>query len=481
MIRIYIAIILFFLTGSVAGQIHLPAIISDNMILQQKADALLWGTASKNSRISISMGWNKHQYTTATDSEGNWKIKVPTPQAGGPYQIIFKTDKDSITIKNILIGEVWVCSGQSNMEMPLKGYRKQPVLNAEEIISDADNHPDIHVFRVPKVVSSVPLEDCEGKWYETNSTTAPDFSAVAYQYAKILNDKLHVPVGIIATYWGGTAIQSWMSEKNLSQFPEAWLSTRLDTITNPEKDPEKSPAILLNSMIMPVASYTIKGFIWYQGESNRFNPLFYRKLMPAMVKEWRGLWESGNLPFYYVQIAPYGYWDPKHEQFSAVLRESQLKAMKEIPNSGMVVSLDAGKEKFIHPPDKTIVSKRLSYWALGKTYHQEGISYAGPVFKKMKIRGGKAYLCFDNADRELVLKNGESENFEIAGSDRIFYKAKAKIINKNRIEVQSEKVKKPVAVRYAFKNWVIGDLYNKEGLPASSFRTDDWDNFKYKN
>lgn len=459
-----------FFINHASCQVKLPSLIGDNMVLQQKTSILLWGIASIESVVEISPSWTKIKYNSKVDTKGNWKIRIPTPSAGGPYQIIFNNKKENVTISNVYIGEVWLCSGQSNMEMPLKGFERQPVLNSDKIIADADTHPDIHVFRVPEVISHLPLNDCNGSWEVSNSKTSPDFSAVAYQYALDLNNRLHVPIGIITSYWGGTAIESWMSEKNLKQFPNVELSDQPDTLTNPNSDGERSAALLFNSMIFPLASYTIKGFTWYQGEANVEHPFLYEKLFPAMVKEWRSLWGEGNIPFYYVQIAPYGYYTPN----SALLREAQLKALKSIPNAGMVVTLDVGKEKHIHPPDKTTVSERLSFWALANVYRYRDITYQSPVLKKMNVKDNKAYLYFDFTGDSLSSHGNELVDFEIAGKDKVFYPAKAFIFNKKEIELQSEKVENPVAVRYAFKNWVIGHLYNEGGLPASSFRTDKW-------
>lgn len=457
-----------------AGHLSLPAVISDHMVLQQRTTAVLWGWAGKGGQVTIAPGWASRKYTVVADSTGKWKTGIPTPPAGGPYSVEFASKEMHIVVKDVFIGEVWVCSGQSNMEMPLKGYKQQPVLNAAAIIADAAQHPEIHVFQVPKVVAPVPLDDCTGSWKAADTATAPDFSAVAYQYAKLLHQKLGVPVGIIATYWGGTAIQSWMSEKTLAQFSEVWLTSRPDTIKDPERDPEHTPSILFNSMILPVCDYTVKGFVWYQGESNREHPLLYRRLLPAMVKEWRARWHGGRLPFYYVQIAPYGYADPQHKLLPTILRESQLLALQDISDAGMAVILDAGEEKYIHPPDKTVVSERLARWALAKTYHQKGIDCVSPVFRKMKIKGNQAYLYFDFVKDGLTAGNKPPANFEMAGSDHVFYPATAVIVQRDQVKVQCDAVPAPVAVRYGFKNWVKGELYNSAGLPVSSFRTDRW-------
>ncbi len=463
-------ILLAFAFVQANAQVRLPSLISDNMILQQKTNVSLWGIAEKESDIEISPSWTHEKYTSVADAAGKWEIKVPTPPAGGPYEVSISNAGQKITIKNVLIGEVWVCSGQSNMEMPLKGFERQPVLNSDKIIADAQNHPDIHLFNVPGSVSHLPMSDCAGSWKVSDTATSPDFSAVAYQYARVLNDKLHVPIGVITSYWGGTAIQSWMSEKNVKRFPEAELSARPDTLTNPNTDGERTAAILFNAMIYPLSKYTIKGFIWYQGEANVEHPALYKKLLPAMIEEWRSLWGLGTLPFYYVQIAPYGYYAPN----SALLREAQLQALPEIDNAGMAVTLDIGKERYIHPPDKTTVAERLSRWALAQEYHFDDSPFRSPVFRKMKIRKGRARLYFDFTGDSLSSRGQPLTAFEIAGADHVFHEANAVIVNKKEVEVHSAEVKKPVAVRYAFKNWVSGSLYNAGGLPASSFRTDDW-------
>jgi len=472
--KIIIILLVTFLSVSSYAKVKLPAIINNGMVLQQKAKAVLWGTAKPLTDVLINTGWDNKQYVVKSDATGNWRTKVSTPQAGGPYKIIFNDgDGEPVTLNDILIGEVWVCSGQSNMEMPMKGFNKQPIKDAAQIIADAQNHPDIRVFRVPKIVSAVPLNDCKGQWFITDSQTVKNFSAIAYQYAKFLHDKLNVPIGIVATYWGGTAIQSWMDEETLRKVSGVIIPGRLDTILDPEKKPEESPCILYNSMVKPIAGYTIKGFVWYQGESNRYNPALYEKLMPVMVNEWRTLWDQGKLPFYYVQIAPFGYSGPNN-YFSAFLREVQLKELSKIPNSGMIVTIDAGKQKFIHPPDKTIVSKRLATLSLDKTYHLPGIKYELALYQSAQFKNGHADLNFSHTAGGLILKDDSLKNFEIAGSDKVFYPANAVIINKNKVRVSADQVKQPVAVRYAFKNWVDGNLFNGNGQPVSSFRTDSW-------
>ena len=356
------------------------------------------------------------------------------------------------------------------MEMPVRGYRNQPVQNANDILADADN-PQIRFIKVNRASSATELDSCGGSWQVSDAQHAKDFSAVAYEYERYLQQKLKVPVGLVLSCWGGTKIETWMDKKMLAPFPDIRLPDSID----PKAGDNQPPTALFNGMIAPVAGYGIRGFIWYQGESNRGRgePERYQQLFPAMVAGWRERWHRGELPFYYVQIAPYGYNDSSQQ--GARVREAQLKALRNIPSCGMAVTLDIGKEKYIHPPAKTTVAKRLAYWALAKTYHREGLAYCGPLYASMITKGNKIIVKFDYAADGLSSNGKELENFEIAGADKIFHPAKANILYPDgTVEVWSDGVKEPVAVRYAFKNWVEGDLYNTEGLPASSFRTDDF-------
>lgn len=443
-----------------------PSIIGDNMILQRQSMAPLWGTATTNATVTIQTSWDKKIYKTKAGANGKWNISVSTPAAGGPFTISF-SDGQLITLKNILIGEVWLCSGQSNMEMPVKGFRNQPILNSNEIAANSEN-PNIRMFLLEKAISRTPLDTCKGSWTESNAATSRQFSAIGFQFAQMLQEKLKVPVGIIGTYWGGTPIQAWMDESSLKSFPEMKIPIPGDTA----RLSPNAPTSLYNAMINPVVGFGLKGFLWYQGESNVGIYPSYERMMQSMVGEWRKLWKNDSLTFYYVQIAPYTYGADTARR-SAYLRETQLKASSSIPNAGMAVAMDVGTQRGIHPPDKTTISKRLLYLALAKTYHKQGIVFSGPVYKSMKVDSSRINILFDFAENGLSSFGKELSNFEVAGADKIFYPAIAKITNSG-ITVQSDRVKEPVAVRYSFKDWVVGDLYNSEGLPASSFRTDDW-------
>ena len=447
-------------------KVGFPAIIGDNMVLQQQSNVPLWGTATNNAMVTVTTSWNKKIYKTKAGSNGKWNLSVSTPAAGGPFTISF-SDGQVSTLKNILIGEVWLCSGQSNMEMPVKGFKNQPILNSNDIAASAEN-PNIRMFILEKKVSRIPLDSCKGSWTVSDGATSKQFSAVGYQFAQMLQEKLKVPVGVIGTYWGGTPIQAWMDETSLKSFPEMKIPVPTDT----GRLTPNVPTSLYNGMINPVIGFGLKGFLWYQGEGNVGIYPSYERMMQSMVGEWRKLWKNDSLSFYYVQIAPYTYGADTARR-SAFLRETQLKASMSIANAGMAVAMDVGTQRGIHPPDKTTISKRLLYLALAKTYHKNGIAFSGPVYKSMKVDTSRVNIDFNFAENGLTSFGKDLSNFEVAGADKIFYPATARITNAG-VTVQSDRVKEPVAVRYAFKDWVIGDLYNNEGLPASSFRTDDW-------
>ncbi len=462
----FIPLVLCLLFGNIIilkAQVSLPAILSSGMVLQQQSDVALWGKAKANAKLTVLTSWDQKLYSVNSAKDGTWKLSVSTPKAGGPYKITFN-DGVKLVLEDVFIGEVWLCSGQSNMEMPVKGFGNQPVLNANDLLMDAEE-PGVRLFRVEKKLSRTPQTRLDAKWETTTAATVKEFSAVGYQFARMLQQKLKVPVGIIQSAYGGTAIEAWMNTKSLTDFKDFKVPADTAKITKDE------PYVLFNAMINPIIGYHIKGVIWYQGENNRINPLTYDKKMEVMVRLWRTLWNCGEWPFYYVQIAPNVYKDSK--ELVPLLYEAQAKAMNLIPNSGMVVSVDAGSQTTIHPPDKTIISKRLAYWALGKTYGKTGLAFMGPVYKSVKIADGKAILSFDEIANGLTTYDKPLISFEIAGADRVFHPAQANIVRRT-VVVYSDEVKDPVAVRYAFKDSAAGNLYNVEGLPAAPFRTDTW-------
>jgi sialate O-acetylesterase len=470
--RVITGILLLVMLASqltVNAAIKLPALIGNNMVLQQKADIKVWGWADAGEKITIEAGWLQVPAKAIASPDGTWQTTLKTPSAGGPYNIVITGRDYSITIGNVMIGEVWVCSGQSNMDFTMRGlggWKNYKPEVAAEVASGM--YSGVRMFTVQKDTSAVMLNECKGNWLTADTTTVNDFSATAWFYGEYLNKQLGVPIGLISTAWGGTPAEVWTPVESIRAEPDLgfYLNHYNGSIWWPG-----TPGVLFNAMIHPLLNYTIKGAIWYQGESNRNDAKLYPELMKTMITSWRKAWGVGDFPFYYVQIAPYAY----QELYSgALLREAQLKCLS-IPNTGMAVTMDiAGDVTDIHPKNKLDVGKRLALWALDKTYGKSETSYSGPIYKEMKMEGNKIMLLFANADRGLKLSDTKSNNFTIAGADRIFYPATV-IIKGNSLLVSSPKVKQPQAVRYAFTNTSIATLFNGEGLPAASFRTDNWD------
>lgn len=449
------------------ANVKLPAVFANGMVLQRENNVAIWGLSSANQQVEITTSWDKKKYTANSNQNGDWRLKVATPKAGGPYEMTISDEQSKITLSNILIGEVWLASGQSNMAMALRGISaKEPVLHGDSIIAAANNN-QIRFYIAPQTSWAQPMQEYrKTNWNTATPTAARNFSAVAYTFASELQKKLNVPVGIIQVAWGGTLIQSWMSAKSLEEFPSVKVSTKKDEAF----EDKNTPSGLFNGMINPLVGFGIKGVIWYQGEQNVRTAELYAKLFHEMVKDWRNLW-GNNFAFYYAQIAP---WDYKSLNYKApFLREVQLNSLKELPNAGMAILTDLGLENTIHPPDKQTVGQRLSYLALNKTYGQTKIKANGPEFHQLTIKGNQLFLEFKNGEG-LYLSDPKTDNFEIAGADKVFYTAKA-TISKNNITLTSPQVNEPVAARYAYKGWVNGNLYNKYGLPASSFRTDNWE------
>lgn len=646
--------------------IEIPEIFSDNMILQQNSSAPFWGKAVPNSKVTIKGSWGK-AVTGTVGADSLFQLSLKTPSAGGPFKVQIVIGKSKLSYKNVLVGEVWLCSGQSNMEMPLKGWMpNNPIEHSTEAIASAKN-PNIRFFTVTRSVSDSPKFNCVGKWTESTSETAAEFSATAYFFGIKLYNELKIPIGLINSSWGGTPIEAWISshylsemteykpildnisvssaavkerEKWLSKFPilelksvenkweglnfqdeecsqsnfddskwksmvlpvgwentevksfdgviwfrkkikipVSWIGKELVLELGPiddmdvtfvngqkvgtnEKDglwqldrvypiqkefvtdsivtvavrvidnqggggiyglkskmnlslgdksekisvagnwkylavaeyingkfsvfgakDEKyytrpsvladlspnTPTMLYNGMISPIKNYSIKGALWYQGETNTNKPDNYSNLLSLMIRNWRSDWKSGDFPFYFVQISPYEYGEVVESQ---KLREAQMKTLS-VKNTGMVVTLDIGNPADIHPANKKDVGERLAFWALAKEYGKK-VQFSGPIFKSMKTDKNKIILSFDYSGKELIVKerNGEN-NILIAGKDKIFRKAQVQIKGGNLIVSNSE-INEPVAVRYCWSNTEEGTLFNNDGLPASSFRTDNW-------
>jgi len=446
--------------GSSFANVRLPAVLADNMVLEQHATAKLWGWCDPGEKIFVTPSWSQVTDSVKGTRDGHWVLTVATPAAGGPYQIEIRS-WNTITLKNVLIGEVWVCSGQSNMEMcETWGL---PDVKAE-LPSCANNR--IRFFHVPRTTSMTVQDDCPGRWAVCDSNEVKTFSAIAYFFGKKLNKELDVPVGLIEASWGGTPAEVWTPEQLVDDDP---VLKAADAKQVPAVGWPYLPGYCYNGMIAPLTSFSIAGALWYQGESNTVAPDTYAKLFTAMIGAWRKAWNE-DFPFYYVQIAPFAYGTKDQ---GSLLREQQ-GAAQDFGGTGMVVISDLVNDTTnIHPKDKHDVGLRLANWALAETYHRPGLYFRNPWFSNMEVSGDKATLSFSNAPNGLMVRGKSVLTLVVAGEDRVFYPAEGKVVG-NKLEVWSKEVKKPVAVRYQFSNAGIGNVFSQEGLPVAPFRTDRW-------
>lgn len=459
------------------SQTKMPSFFSNNMVLQQQEDVAIWGTDEPNKTIEIETSWGVHKNVKA-DVNGKWRTKIKTKKASFNEEKIIIKGSSIITLNNVLIGEVWLGSGQSNMEMAVRDTNKPPINNAEEFLNTSENSY-IRLFNTERASSLSLEDDVMGSWEESKPATVESFSAVGYLFARKLFKELNTPIGIIEASWGGTSIKAWLPKKNIQEFSEIEVPKTLPKI----KKRQTGPTCLYNGMIHPFQDYALKGFLWYQGESNRGNAKFYKKYMETLISSWREQWQNKKLPFYFVQIAPYDYnkrYNSRQSFGANLIREAQTFSAKEIPNTGLVVTTDVGQCDEIHPPEKNTIALRLANWALANDYNFKNSTHRSPEYKSIKIKKNKAIICFDFYGKKKTNKTFDTtkklENFEIAGEDKIFYPAEV-IINKNQtLTIYSDKVRKPVAVRYGFVDCLKGSLFSNFGLPVSPFRTDKWAN-----
>ena len=453
---------------SLYSQTKLASFFSDHMVLQQNEKVSLWGNDKPNKKITVTASWGETE-TIKADKNGEWTLKIQTPIAGGPYTLDIE-GSETIQLKDIMIGEVWLCSGQSNMEMPVKGFSNQPVIGSQDAILNGNNN-HLRVFKIERNQTLEPIDNVVGNWKVASTETVGNFSATAYFFGNKIQSIVDVPVGLIVTSWGGSRAEAWTDAPTLKEFKSAKIPTKI-----PKKGIQQTPTLLYNAMLHPIIGYTIKGAIWYQGESNKTQASEYQRLITSMVTSWRHQWKQGDFPFYYVQIAPYNYGNKAN---SAFLREAQLNTMKTLKNSGMAVTMDIGNATYIHPAEKRKVGERLAYWALAKDYNIAGIEFSGPIYKNMKVEGQKVTVTFENTPNGISSFGKKITGFEIAGEDKIFHPAEGNIIRKGypngAVLLTSDKVKKPISVRYNFHNLVEASIFSTAGLPASSFRTDTWD------
>jgi sialate O-acetylesterase len=497
------------------GKLTLPSLFCDNMVLQRDIKNPVWGWSEPLSEVEVQIAGQCKK--AVADTDGKWMVKLDEINSSVAVVMRITDGVTSINLENVAIGEVWIASGQSNMQWSLGASGSSShkgVFNQQIEVGGAD-YPDIRLFFVERQVSDKPKADCEGSWRICTPETVENFSAVGYFFAQRLHSTLKVPVGVVHTCWGGTQAESWIPrdvlesdpdfqpileryDLNCRQYPQAkkkweievkeWekLSSRLKAegkkVPAKPRAPEawsfthyRSPYKLYNSMISPLIPYGIRGVIWYQGESNAWRGFQYRKLFASLIKSWRQGWGQGDFPFYYVQLPPYKY---SSSPVAPELREAQLMTLS-LPNTGMVVTTDIGDPTNIHPRNKRPVGDRLALWAFAKVYGFEDIVYSGPIYKSMSIENDKIRLFFDHVGSGLIARGDELRHFEIAGANKEFVSAVA-VIEGDSVVVSSEKVEKPLAVRFGWSNTAEPNFFNKEGLPASPFRTDDWPGVTFK-
>lgn len=480
------------------AQLRLPAIFSDNMVLQQDTEVNIWGWGAVGDRVIITPSWAKEEISTLVGSDGKWKTVLRTPKTTNKtVQLNIQSAGQTIMIDNVLLGEVWFCSGQSNMDFPIAkstGWRTG-IVDKEAELQDAD-YPQIRFFHVQQALSPFKeLDDCAGEWKIVSPDNIKDFSAVAFFFGRAVFQGIGQPIGLIQSTWGGTPAESWTKmsymkdntlyktlleerQRAFDRYPsdsaayvtankEYELSKEQDsTLSAPKKPSHPSNnntlATLWNAMVNPVVPFTMKGVIWYQGESNNIRAADYTHVLSNLIRSWRKEWQQGEFPFYFVQIAPHYKQDPE-------IREAQLETWRSIRNTGMVVITDAGDSTDIHPRNKRIPGERLAYWALADTYGKD-ITFSGPLFRSVDFAGESALVSFDYAGSGLQAKGGVLKGFEIAARDGVFYPADAQI-NGSKVVLSAHSVREPRYVRYGWGKFFNVNLYNKEGLPASPFRS----------
>lgn len=456
-----------------SAKVVLPKVLGSNMVLQQNADVNLWGKADADAKVTVKVSWDKAKIKTKADENGNWAVKVATPAGSFDKYTISISDGEEIVLENVMIGDVWITSGQSNMEMPVRGWDRQPVENAKDYILSAAKYADqIRMFTVPRARSyNEDKEDCVGgEWFCAAPKSVAEMSAVAYLFAYNLVGKVDFPIGIITSNWGGTRIESWMPMKAL----EDVLSK--EQLEHKHKIHSIKPSELYCAMIAPIRKYNARGFLWYQGCSNLGDIDHYDIMQARMVQQWREDWgdTENKMPFYFTMIAPHSYGNSRAIAYPLFV-ECQQRALANIPNCAMAATTDTGEEVCIHPAKKNEVGERMAAFALRDLYGQGGVDVVAPTYESMRVDKNTAIVTLKNVGVGIQPGYGKwVKGFEVAGADKVFHPANAHVSGHRELRVWSDKVQEPVAVRYAFRNYIPCDLTNIIGIPVPPFRTDNW-------
>lgn len=465
------------------AKVRLPHMIGDNMVIQQQTDARLWGWAKPGKTVKVTTSWNSEVATAKADKDGKWLVKVKTPKAGYEPLTITFDDGEPLTIGNVVAGEVWVCAGQSNMEMPVKGFGQCPVKDYNQHVLDAVNSRGVRSLKIPSIMSSRPLDDAQCEWQQCSPKTVGEFSATGYFFARLLSRTLDIPVGIIEANKGGTRVESWLTKENLERYTDDPTDSVEICKKWPQYDYHRS-LLWGNGTFNPILNYTVKGILFYQGCSNVGDPGDqYSQRLKLLVEQWRGQFGLGEIPFYFVQIAPFLYGDGMNGTSGALLREQQYKASQIIPNSSLVCVNDLVypyEYSQIHPAQKQPVGERLAYTALNRDYGFESINYKSSSYKDMKVSNDTVFIhTQDNYWCDAPFE--DIHGFEVAGADKVFHPAEAHHFWQpgggywdEALIVVCPEVKQPVAVRYCFQNFQLGNVKNGGNLPLFPFRTDNW-------
>ena len=465
----------------VAAAVNLPKIIESNMVLQREHTVPIWGWASPGERVIVEFAGQKK--STKADGNGHWEVRLSKLTATSAPSTMTIVGTDTITLTNIFVGEVWLCSGQSNMEKPIGLQSGQkPVPNYQQELASGDSYPQIRFFKADRTISAEPAKDVKGEWSvcSSNSLDALKHSAAAYFFAREIVKAVKVPVGLVESYWGGTRVEPWTPPAGFAAVPAVADLGKFSAGTN--KPDNKMPGVLYNGMIAPIKPFAMRGVLWYQGESNCMDSsdgASYADKFEALIKGWRKVWGQGDFAFYYVQLAPYNYFShrdqPRVKSPEALpeIWEAQGHCLR-LPNTGMAVITDTvGDSRDIHPTNKQDVGKRLALLALNKTYGRKDLVCTGPLFKSMTVKDGRAVLTFDGVGGGLVVKDGQELNFfTVAGEDGKFVPATAQIEGET-VVVSSAEVQTPKAVRFGWHELAQPNFFNEAGLPAAPFRTDD--------